>query len=59
MGLFGGVAAVFFAAAAAVTGEAAVVRGVVGVLLAVVRGVVDDGGFETEVRFSVVFASAT
>lgn len=41
------------------TGDAAVVRGVVGVLLAVVRGVVDDGGFVSEVRFSVVFASAT
>lgn len=41
------------------TGDAAVVLGVTGVLLAVVLGGVDDGGFDSKVRFSVVFASAT
>lgn len=41
------------------TGDAAVVLGVAEVLLTVVLGEADDGGFESEVRLSVVFASAT
>lgn len=41
------------------TGDAAVVLGVEGELLTVVLGVADDGVFESEVRLSVVFASAT
>lgn len=48
-----------FFAPAAVTGDAAVVRGGAGLLLAAVLEVADDGGFEGEVRFSRVFASAT
>lgn len=59
VGLFGGEVAVFFAPAAAVTGDAAVVLGGAGVLLTVVLEVAADGGFEGEVRFSAVFASAT
>jgi len=59
VGLLGGEAAVVFAPAAAATGDAAVVRGVAGVLLTVVLGEADEGGFESEVRFSAVFASAT
>lgn len=59
VGLFGGEVAVFFAPAAAVTGDAAVVLGVAGLLLTVVLGVAGDGAFESEVRLSVVFASAT
>jgi len=55
----GGEAAVVFTPAAAATGDAAVVRGVAGVLLTVVLGEADEGGFESEVRFSAVFASAT
>lgn len=40
-------------------GDAAVVLGVAGLLLTVVLGVAGDGAFESEVRLSVVFASAT
>lgn len=47
-----------FAPAVAVTGEVAVVRGVAVVLLAAARGA-DDGGFESEVLLSGLFASVT
>lgn len=48
-----------FAPAAAVTGDAAVVLGGAGVLLTAALEVAAEGGFEGEVRFSAVFASAT
>lgn len=47
------------AAAAAVTGDGAVVLGAAEELLEGVLGVVEDGGLEREVLFSVGFASAT
>lgn len=50
---------VLFVPAAAVTADAAVVLGAAEVLLAVVLGVTDDGGFESEVRLSGLFASVT
>lgn len=59
VGLLGGEAVVLFAPAAAVTGEEAVVRGAAVVLLAAARGAVDDGGFESEVLLSGLFASVT
>lgn len=59
VGLFGGEVAVFFAAVAVATGDAAVVLGATGLLLTVVLEVADVGGFESEVRLSVVFASTT
>lgn len=59
VGLFGGEVAVFFAAAVAATVDAAVVLGATGLLLTVVLEVAVVGGFESEVRLSVVFASAT
>lgn len=58
VGLLGGEAVVLFAPAVAVTGEVAVVRGVAVVLLAAARGA-DDGGFESEVLLSGLFASVT
>lgn len=57
VGLLGGEAVVLFAPAVAVTGEVAVVRVAV-VLLAAARGA-DDGGFESEVLLSGLFASVT
>lgn len=59
VGLLGGDAAVVLAAAAAVTGDGAVVLGVAEELLEGVLGVVEAGGLEREVLFSVGFASAT
>lgn len=55
----GGVAAVVLAAAAAVTGDGAVVRGAAEELLEGVLGAVEDGGLEREVLFSAGFASET
>lgn len=57
VGLLGGVAAVVLAAAAAVTGDGAVVLGVAEELLEGVLGVLEDGGLDREVLFSVGFAS--
>lgn len=59
VGLLGGVGAVVLAAAAAVTGDGAVVRGAAEELLEGVLGVVQDGGLERDVLFSAGFASAT
>lgn len=47
------------AAAAAVTGEGAVVRGAAEELLEGVLGVLEDGALDREVFFSAGFASAT
>lgn len=47
------------AAATAVTGDGAVVRGAAEELLEGVLGVVEDGGLDRGVFFSVDFASAT
>lgn len=59
LGLLGAAAAVVLAAAAAVTGDGAVVLGVAEELLEGVLGVVEDGGLDRDVFFSVGFASAT
>lgn len=59
VGLLGGEAEVFFMLDVVVTGEAAVVLGAAGLLFTLVRGVVADADFDSEVRFSVLLASAT